>query len=255
MIGIRKLRNAAAPVIGVVALLALWQLLVSLHLWEANLLPSPHKVANALRELLAEGTLWQHAGISLYRFFAGYLMAAGVALPLGLLLGWFTASLKVANPVLQLLRPISPIAWFPFIVLWFGIGNAPAIAIITIAAFFPILFSTISAIGKIDAIYLKVSDNFGLSRFRFFCRIAFPLAFPGITVGLHIAIGTAWVFLVAGEMIGAQSGIGYMIIDARNNIRNDMVLAGIILIGTLGWLLDSMAHQLEKTIYKRWGID
>jgi len=248
-------KQALIPITGVGAFILLWQAIIFSNIWEENLLPSPGKVCQAIGELIADGSLWQHMGISLYRFSCGYLLAISVALPLGLLLGWFGAVQKALNPVVQVLRPISPIAWFPFIVLWFGIGNAPAIAIITIAAFFPVLLAGITSMGKIDNTFLKVADNFELSRFQFFFKIALPLAFPYITVGLHIALGSAWIFLVAGEMIGAQSGLGYLIIDARNNIRNDMVMAGIVIIGLLGWLLDTGVKIIERYIYKRWGIE
>lgn len=248
------LRNAI-PLLGVVALLAVWQGLVWFGRWEENLLPAPLGVARAIGELIAQGKLLEHLYISLYRFLAGYLLAISIALPLGLVLGWFTTIQKALNPVIQMLRPISPIAWFPFIVLWFGIGNAPAIAIIALAAFFPVLLSGITAIGKIDKLYLKIAANFGLSRLQFFYKIAIPLAFPYLTVGLHIALGSAWVFLVAGEMVGAQSGLGYLIVDARNNIRSDMVMAGIVLIGLIGWLLDTAIRLIERSIYKRWGME
>ncbi len=233
---------------GLLLFVLLWQAVVSLGIWPEHLLPSPLSTVKAIAELHTDGTLWPYIGISLYRFATGYLLAAALAIPLGLLLGWFTRALRMANPVLQMLRPISPTAWFPFIVLWFGIGDAPAIAIITIAAFFPILFSTISAIGRIDPTYLRVADNYGLSRLQFFVKIAIPAAFPSIMVGLHLAIGTAWIFLVSGEMVGAQAGLGYLIVDARNNLRTDMVMAGIVLIGFIGWLLDVSMHRLENFI-------
>ncbi len=227
--------------------------MVATGIWDTNLLPTPLQTWDAVKELSEDGTLWYYIGISLYRFATGYAIALLLAIPLGLFLGWFTTALKVVNPVLQILRPISPTAWFPFIVLWFGIGDAPAIVIITIAAFFPILFSTISAIAQIDPTYLRVAENFGLPRLQFFYKIAIPSAFPYMLVGLHIAIGTAWIFLVSGEMVGAQAGLGYLIVDARNNLRTDMVLAGIFLIGITGWGIDSLMRQVEKFVEWKWG--
>lgn len=246
-------KKALLPLAGISAFVFIWQIVVWAGRWDQNLLPSPADVCRALCELAADGSLWQHAGISLYRFVCGYMLSVVTALPLGLMLGWWRPAQRFINPVIQILRPISPIAWFPFIVLWFGIGNAPAIAIISIAGFFPIMLACISSVSKIDPIYIKLADNFELSRFQFFYKIALPLAFPYITVGLHIALGAAWIFLVAGEMVGAQSGLGYLIIDARNNIRNDMVMAGIVLIGSLGWLLDSAIRLLEGYVSRRWG--
>ncbi len=240
---------------GILVFLLIWQLVVQSGWWDTNLLPSPGMVADALGELYKEGLLGGYTYISLYRFGIGYGIAVLLALPLGLLLGWFKGILWFVNPVLQIIRPISPIAWFPFVVLWFGIGDPPAIVIIIIAAFFPVLFATISAMSKIDDTYLKVSAVYELSQFQFFYKIAFPLAFPYITVGLHASIGTAWIFLVAGEMVGAQSGLGYLIIDARNSLRMDMALAGILLIGAIGWILDTVMTIFENYIYRQWGIE
>ncbi len=241
------------PLAGLLVAFLIWYALTALNIWDAHLLPGPRATWDALKELWADDTLLPYIGVSLYRFALGYSLAVIFAVPLGLVLGWFTTAFKIVNPVFQLLRPISPMAWFPFIVLWFGIGDAPAIAIITIAAFFPVFFSTASAISQIDPILLRVADNFQLSRLKFFLQVAVPSAFPNIMVGLRMAIGTAWIFLVAGEMVGAQAGLGYLIVDARNNLRMDMVLAGILLIGAIGWLLDSLMNALESAVSSKWG--
>ncbi|MCD8318817.1 MAG: ABC transporter permease [Paraprevotella sp.] len=250
---VSKAGKRFVSLLGILLFIGLWQGVVALHVWDTTLLPSPRQTWDAIRELAKDGILFPYVGISLYRFVLGYGLALLLAVPLGLLLGWFVKIQRIVNPVLQLLRPISPTAWFPFIVLWFGIGDAPAIAIITIAAFFPVLFSTIAAIARIDPLYLRVSDNLGFSRFQFFYKIAIPSAFPYMMIGLHIAIGTAWIFLVAGEMVGAQEGLGYLIVDARNNMRTDMVLAGIFLIGVTGWALDSLVRQFERFVAWKWG--
>lgn len=191
--------------------------------------------------------------MSMYRFAVGYLSAVLVAVLLGLLLGWYTNVFQYINPVVQLLRPISPMAWMPFIVLWCGIGDVPAIVVIFIAAFFPVLLSTVSAVKGIDPIYLKVSQSFGIKQPQILWKVIFPAAFPQIANGIHLALGTAWVFLVAGEMIGAQSGLGYQIIDARNNLRADMLLATIVVIGLIGVCLDALLKLLEKSLLRAWG--
>ena len=157
------------------------------------------------------------------------------------------------NPSLQLLRPISPTAWMPFVVLLFGIGDLPAIVIIFIAAFFPVLLSTVSAVNKIDDMYFRVADNFGIKQPQLMWKVILPAAFPQIANAVHLALGSAWIFLVAGEMVGAQSGLGFQIIDARNNIRADILLATILVIGLIGLLLDFLIGLLEKRILKAWG--
>ncbi|MDE6103491.1 MAG: ABC transporter permease subunit, partial [Oscillospiraceae bacterium] len=129
----------------------------------------------------------------------------------------------------------------------------PSIVIIFLAAFFPVLLSTVSAVGNIDPIYLKVSKNFGIKQPELTWKVVFPAVFPQIANGIHLALGTAWIFLVAGEMVGAQSGLGYQIIDARNNIRADILLATILVIGIIGILLDGILKFIEKQIFKVWG--
>jgi len=240
--------------IGLGILLIGWQGLVLTGRYEPSLLPSPLMVLNGMEELIIDGTLVTHIKVSLLRFFAGYFIAVTLAIILGLILGWFQKIWDIFDPIVQVIRPISPIAWFPFIVLWFGIGDTPAIIIIFIAAFFPVLLSTVSAVKKIDKTYLKVARNFGIKQPFVLTKIVFPAVFPNIVNGLHIALGTAWIFLVSGEMVGAQSGLGYLIIDARNSLRSDLLLSGIIFIGLLGLLLDKAIILFEKWVGKTWGI-
>ncbi|MEY8000521.1 ABC transporter permease [Clostridium sp. Mt-5] len=249
-----KLRKIANVFIGFGILLAVWEALVLSGKYEPSLLPSPAKVVEGMKELIVNGVLFTDIKVSLFRFFLGYLSAVVSAIILGLVFGWFQKLWGIFDPIAQILRPISPIAWSPFIVLWFGIGDIPAIVIIFIAAFFPVLLSTVSAVKNIDRTYLKVAKNFGIKQPSILTKIIFPAVFPNIATGLHIAVGTAWIFLVAGEMVGAQSGLGYLIVDSRNSIRSDLLLAGIIFIGILGLLLDKLIVLFEKWIGKTWGI-
>ncbi|MDB0581036.1 ABC transporter permease [Salinicoccus roseus] len=232
----------------------IWQGAIWITDIEEALFPPPMNVAVAIVSLLADGTLFDHLGISLMRFLAGYLSAAVLAIILGLLLGRMTRVWNVADPIVQVLRPVAPIAWSPFIVLWFGIGSAPAIVIIFIAAFFPILLTTVSGVKKVDDTYLKIARNLEIKQPFLMWKIIFPAAFPSIANGLHIGVGTAWIFLVSGEMVGAQSGLGYLIVDARNLLRLDLVLAGIIFIGISGLLLDRLVRLLERWIERQWGM-
>ena len=246
----KKVINIA---IGLGILLLFWQIsAVSGQSGKTNI-PTVLEVIDAIKELILSGVLLEDIGISLYRFIIGYLSATFFAIVLGLIFGWFEKVWNIIDPIVQVLRPISPIAWFPFIILAFGIGNLPAIVIIFIAAFFPILLSTVSAVRKIDNIYLKVAENFEIKGIKFIWKIVLPSIFPYIANALHIALGSAWIFLVSGEMVGAQSGLGFLIIDSRNSLRFDMLLAGIIFIGVIGLLLDKIIGKFEKTVNKKWG--
>ncbi|MBS1186917.1 MAG: transporter, rane protein [Burkholderiaceae bacterium] len=228
-----------------------WQLASSAY--PSDQFPSPLNVLLGFSEIARNGVLIEHVSISLFRFSLAYLLAAILAIPLGLLLGGFKTLQRASDPLVQLLRPISPIAWFPLAVLWFGIGNLPAIFIIFLASFFPVLLAAITGVRHVDPLYLKVAANFGASRSETFLKIIWPAAFPHIMVGLNIALGTGWIHLVAGEMLGAQSGLGFMIVDARNFLRTDLIIAGMLLVGLLGLLINAAIRHLEQRVIERWG--
>lgn len=238
--------------IGFAAVIIIWQLVIIVGDYPEALLPGPAAVLAKWWSLVVNGTLFEHIGISLYRFTLGYVSAALLAIVLGLFLGRLPKVWAIIDPVVQVIRPVSPIAWSPFIVLWFGIGNMPAIVIIFIAAFFPVLLATVAAVNRIEPTYLKVAANFELSQKDLMWKIILPAAFPAIGAGLHMAIGSAWIFLVAGEMIGAQSGLGYLIVDARNALDLDTVLAAIVTIGVIGLALDHLLRFVEAGVKRMW---
>ncbi|MDF2720446.1 MAG: binding-protein-dependent transport system inner rane component [Paenibacillus sp.] len=251
---IKTLTKTSNIVIGFILLVAVWQTVVAVGQYEKTLFPPPLDVWKGIVSLVRDGTLFEHLRVSMGRFVVGYVLAVVSAIVLGLALGLMRRVWAIIDPIVQVLRPVSPIAWSPFIVLWFGIGNAPAIVIIFLAAFFPVLLSTVSAVRKVEPIYLKVALNMEMSRFHLLTKIIFPASFPFIANGLHIAIGTSWIFLVSGEMVGAQSGLGYLIVDARNLLRLDLVFAGIIFIGVCGLLLDRIIGVFERWIGRKWGM-
>jgi len=161
---------------------------------------------------------------------------------------------RLLTPVLQVLRPISPIAWIPLAILWFGIGSKPTIFIIFLAAFFPVTLSSIAAVKSVDPLLLRVARNFGATPGQMLVKVVLPAAFPYIAAGLHMAMGAAWIFLVAGEMVGLRSGLGYLIIDGRNQVRYDLVMASMVIIGALGLVIDRLMRAVESRLMGRWGI-
>lgn len=241
-------------IVSFLILIFFWQLVIYLGDYQSSLFPSPLRVGKALWEMITGTDLLTDIRASMFRFAVGYLLAVTSGMMLGLIFGWFPRLFSYVNPICQLIRPISPIAWLPFIVLWFGIGDIPAIVIIFLAAFFPVLLTTVAAVKNVDELYLKVARNFDIKRHNVLTKIVFPAAFPQIANSLHLALGSAWVFLVAGEMSGAQSGLGYLIIDARNNLRTDMLLGTILIIGMIGLLLDGLIKLFEKWVLNNWGI-
>lgn len=228
------------------ALVLFWQVTSQWTGTNRALFPAPLDVALALRELWVTGELWGSIGASLLRFGAGYLLAAVLGIGLGLIFGWFRSLWEYMNPVVQLIRPVSPLAWMPFIVLWLGIGDIPAVAVIFIAAFFPVLLTTIKAVHEVDPLYINVGKNFGFGPLDLLRKIVVPAIIPRLVTGLHLAMGSAWIFLVVGEMVGAQSGLGFLIIDARNTMRAGMLAAVILIIGVLGLCFDWILSRLER---------
>ena len=184
-----RIRSIILPSLTFLILLGTWQGVSHLQIYPEHLFPSPLSVAHGIVELFQSGDLWQYIGVSMLRFGAGYGSAALLALPLGLLFGRCQLLWSAIDPLVQVLRPVSPIAWFPLISLWFGIGNLPAVVIIFLAAFYPILLSTVVAVRNVPPLYLKVANNFGASQRKILWDVIVPAAFPQITVGLHIAIG------------------------------------------------------------------
>jgi NitT/TauT family transport system permease protein len=240
------------PAAGLIALLvAIW--------WAAVLasgsviFPTPGQVVTGAVELLEDGTLWRHIGASLLRVGSGFLLAVAFAVPLGLWMGWVPRAFDALNPIFQMLRPISPIAWIPIAILWFGVGNASPIYLIFISSVFPMLVQTTAGVHGIERRYLRAAENFGVSRYRLFTRVVIPAVLPQIIVGMRIGLGVAWLVVVAAEMIALRSGLGYLIIDSRNaGNRYDLVVAGMVIIGLIGLLLDGAMRMLEGLRWVRW---
>ena len=241
------------PLLAAVLLLALWHYSV---LWTATkVFPSPLSVEKGLAQLIHKHVLWADIGDSLRRVALGFGMAVVVGIPLGLTLGWYPALNQVVNPVIQILRPISPIAWIPVAIIFFGVGDRPAVFLIFLSAFFPILVACVSGVSNVPAIFRRAGRNFGLSRTEILARVGFPAALPQILIGLRIALGVAWLVVVAAEMIAVDSGLGYLVIDSRNSgKRYDLVVAAMLVIGLIGLTLDLGFRWLEKIRSVRWGF-
>ena len=215
--------------------------------------PTPGKVVLGTIELARDGTLWEHIGASLFRVGAGFLLAVLFAIPLGLWMGWVHGAYVTLNPLFQILRPISPIAWIPIAILWFGVGNASPIYLIFIASVFPMIVQTTAGVHTIEKRYLRAAENFGVTRKKLFLQVVFPAALPQIIVGMRIGLGVAWLVVVAAEMIALRSGLGYLIMDSRNaGNRYELVVAGMIIIGLIGLLLDGVMRLLEGMKIVRW---
>jgi len=211
-------------------------------------------VLSAIGELAQKGFLVKHVVASLFRVTWGYVAAVLVGIPLGIVLGWYRRGGMALAPLMEVLRPISPLAWIPLAILWFGVSDAAPIFLIFLASVFPITVAAIAAVQDMQLVYLRAARNFGLGRVELFRRVVFPAALPQILTGVRIALGVAWLVVVAAEMIAVNSGLGYLIIDARNaGKRYDLVVAGMVLIGAIGLGLDLLVRRLERFDEVRWG--
>jgi NitT/TauT family transport system permease protein len=236
--------------VGLIALLVLWSLAIKLS--GTTLLPTPWDVAHGLVELALRGLLFKYVVASLFRVTWGFLSAAVIAIPFGLALGWFRRGEQALGPIIQVLRPISPLAWIPIAILWFGVGDPAAIFIIFMASFLPLVMTASSAVRSVPKVNLQVARNFGLSPAELVRQVILPAILPQLVVGLRITLGIAWLVVVAAEMIAVNSGLGFLIIDARNSgNRYDLVVAGMLLIGIIGLVLDIGARRLEAMFLVR----
>ena len=245
-------RDVLLPAGVAVAFLLAWHFAVRLS--GSDLFPTPLEVAAGIGDLVQAGVLFKYVIASLFRVSWGFFLATVLGVPVGLLLGWYVAAYRAFNPLIQVFRPISPIAWIPIAILWFGVTDLAPIFLIFLASFFPIVVASMAAVQNMQPVYLRAAQNFGLSRFELFRRVIFPAALPQILTGLRIALGIAWLVVVAAEMIAVNSGLGYLIIDARNaGKRYDLVVAGMLMIGLIGLGLDSLFRRLERFDEIRWG--
>ncbi len=249
----RKWESVLWPLVAVLLCLGMWRYAVLIS--HTKVLPSPVDVARGLRELFHKHVLWADIASSMERVGLGFGGAVLVGIPLGLTLGWYPAANQVVNPALQILRPISPIAWIPVAILIFGVGDAPAVFLIFLGAIFPILVACIDGVANVPLVFRRAGRNFGLSPARMLTDVVFPAALPNIIVGLRLAFGIAWLVVVAAEMIAVDSGLGYLVIDSRNSgKRYDLVIAAMLLIGVIGLVLDLGFRSLEGIRSVRWGF-
>lgn len=249
----RRVENFLLPILLVAIVVTVWSLAVK---WtDTKVFPAPLKVLEGVAELARRGVLLRYVRDSLLRVGAGYGTAVLLGVPLGMCMGWSRTLATIINPVVQVLRPISPIAWIPVAIVLFGVSEMAPIFLVFLGSFFPIVLTAMNGVSSVPPMYLRVARNFGLSSAALLFRVILPASLPQIITGLRIALGIAWLVVVAAEMIAVDSGLGYLIIDARNaGKRYDLVVAGMFLIGLVGLILDVMVRRVETLRSMRWGF-
>lgn len=246
-----KVRQVLPSLVMAAFLVAAWWVVVVES--KSVIFPTPAQVVIATVDLVQQGTIWDHIGASLFRVGTGFLLAVVVGVPVGLWMGWVKGAFATLNPLVQVLRPISPIAWIPLAILWFGVGDLSPIFLIFLSSVFPTIVQTADGVHTIDRKYLRAADNFGVTRYKLFLQVVIPAVLPQIIVGMRVSLGVAWLVVVAAEMIALRSGLGYLIIDSRNaGNRYDLVVAGMAIIGITGLLLDGMMRRLQRLKVVGW---
>ncbi|HEY3890554.1 MAG TPA: ABC transporter permease [Bradyrhizobium sp.] len=235
-----------------VVLLIVWQLASKVWLPRidpqmAVLMPAPSTIAVTAAGMIASGELFYHLIASLKREAVAFLFAAS-AIPLGIMMGWWRLVHDQVNPIMEILRPIPPLAWIPLSILWFGIGDEQNEFIIFLGIFFPILVNTIVGVKNIDPILIRAARSLGASEGRLLARIVFIGALPQIITGIRIGLGVGWMALVAAELVGASSGLGFVINDARSMLRTDIIIVGMLAIGLIGLLIDAAILALSRRL-------
>jgi NitT/TauT family transport system permease protein len=243
------------PVMTGLVILAAWWIAFEAGAFPTGTVPSPPEVAGAFVEEVESFRMIDDIIASLYRVAWGYTTAVLAAVPLGLVIGRSLATRDALMPWINFFRNLSPIAWIPFAIVWFGVGDPPAIFIIFLATFFQIVLATAAAATTVPKVYYRVAEDLGLTQVEILFRVTFPAILPQLVTALRVAIGVAWMVVVAAEMIAVRSGLGFLIVDARNALRMDLVVCGMIVIGTIGIALDALFARLAKIPSVRWGFE
>ena len=248
---IARLRKILLGIFGIAFVLIVWEGATDvLHLFPSYILPSPVAVLVTGWEMLLDGTLEMNAGWSLLRVLLGFAAAAIVAVPLGILMGWVRTIDYIIDPIIEILRPIPPIAWIGLSLLWFGFGLGSAVFLVFIGAFFPILLNTVAGVRNVEKKLIEVAYTFGASEPEILTKVVIPAAMPSIYTGLRVGMGIGWMCVVAAEMVAVKYGLGNMIIEASNILRTDVVLVGMITIGVLGLAINFIFQVVGDRIFK-----
>lgn len=243
------------PLVVGLAAVFLWAGLSALHLFPRSTLPAPMEVANGFVEEVRDGRLSTDLVTSLYRVGIGFALAVALGVPIGLALGHNAALRQAFTPAINFFRNLSPLAWIPFAILWFGIGDPPAIFLILLAALFPLILATMAAVAGIPSVYFRVAKDLHIEGWHLISRVTFPAILPEVITALRVTAGLAWLVVVAAEMVAGRDGLGFAIMDARNGLRTDLVVVEMIVIGTIGIVIDRILLGLTRVPSVRWGYE
>lgn len=244
----------ALPAVVVVLGVLGWAALSRLGVFPKSAFPSPFEVAKGFGEEFHHGLI-DNIVASVYRVTVGFGLAALIGLPLGLWLGLNSRARLAFLPIVNFFRSLSPLAWIPFAILWFQLGDQPTIFLIFMASVFPITLAAIAAVAGIPAVTFRVARDYGITGIELLTRVTLPGIAPQVITAMRVTAGLAWLVVVAAEMIAGKEGLGFAIWDARNGLRMDLLVVNMIVIGIIGVLLDRLLMLLTRIPSVRWGYD
>jgi len=232
-----------------------WVVVWKLRLFHESALPSPLAVGLGFAEEIRGGRLFNDLVTSLYRVSVGFLIAVVTGVPTGVWLGQSLAPRLAFMPVINFFRNLSPLAWIPFAILWFGVGDSASIFLIFLSAYFPVVIATMAAVAGIPAVYFRVAQSYGLRGSEKLLEVTLPAIMPQVITTLRMTIGLCWLVVVAAEMIAGRDGLGFAVMDSRNGLRTDILVVEMIVIGLIGIVLDRVLLRLTKIPSVRWGYE
>lgn len=243
------------PALVLAAALAVWWGLGRMNLIPELMFPRPEAVWGAFLEEVQSGRMVRDILASLFRVGLGFGLAVVLGVPMGLWLGHQTWARLALLPGVNFFRCLSPLAWIPFAVFWFGVGHTPAIFLIFLASFFPLVLATMAAVAAIPVVYFRVAHDFGVNGAELLWKVTLRAIAPEVIVALRVTAGMAWVVVVAAEMLAGRDGLGFAIMDARNGLRSDILVVEMGAIGAIGVVLDRVISLLTRIPSVRWGYE
>ena len=239
----------------VAALIVVWTAVWMSGAFHASAFPAPLDVVRGFGEEFRSGRLITDLVTSLFRVTLGFLLAVVTGIPTGLWMGQKAWARTAFLPIVNFFRNLSPLAWIPFAILWFGVGDASATFLIFLSVFFPLVLATMAAVANIPAVYARVAHDFGMSDSERLVRVTMPAIMPQVITSLRVAAGVAWLVVVAAEMIAGRDGLGFAVMDSRNGLRTDLLVVAMIVIGLVGVAIDRVLVQLTRIPSVRWGYE
>lgn len=249
------LRSVALPSLVAGAMIGVWAVVSAAGVFPGSAFPAPAAVVKAFGQEAGSGRLFTDIVTSLFRVSCGFLAAAACGIPIGIWMGQKPVARVALLPITNFFRNLSPLAWMPFAILWFGVGDAASIFLIFLSVFFPVVLASMAAVAGIPAVHFRVARAYGLSGVEKLTRVTLPAIMPQVITTLRVTAGVAWLVVVAAEMIAGRDGLGFAVMDSRNGLRTDILVVEMVTIGIIGVLIDRVLVQLTNIPSVRWGYE